>query len=95
MRGFLLGLACAVLVFVAFAVVARSWLHGPVAPGSLGVSVGSQHPEQSGGARYRVTTEPDGSCWTAERIQDYSEGPMPLRAHDCVRLWQWWALDVL
>ncbi len=70
-------------------------MHGPVAPGTPGVSLDRSigtggmadapdceprgayvwvcdvvEPEQSGGARYRVTTEPSGSCWTAERIED-------------------------
>ena len=120
MRGFLLGLLCAVLIFCAFAVVSRTWLHGPVAADSLGVSLDRSigtggmadapdcrqrgarmwqcdvvEPEQSGGARYLVRTRPDGSCWTAERIEDYSEGPMPRSAQDCVRLWQWSETDLL
>jgi hypothetical protein len=120
MRGFLLGLLCAVLVFAGFAVVARTGLHGPVAPDTLAVSLDRSigtggmadapdcerrgahvwrcdvvEPEQSGGATYRVTTETGGSCWTAERIEDYSEGPMPRRARDCVHLWQWSEFDLL
>ena len=121
-RRMVLGLLAAVLLFAAWAIVARVWLHGPVSAGALAVSLDRSigtggmgeaggctraaqervwtcsvsSPEQSGGARYRVTTEPNGSCWTAELIDDDSETrDMPRRPRDCVRLWQWTGFDLL
>jgi hypothetical protein len=52
--------------------------------------------ELSAAQRYELRMVPDGSCWRARRI-DFS-GPasdLPRVADDCVRLWQWSALDLL
>jgi hypothetical protein len=49
----------------------------------------------SGGARYEVRVDADGSCWRATLADDYSEDGMPKSVDGCVYRWQWALTDLL